>query len=183
MFRQSALLIKDTVSKEAYEQVKTELATLNADIELVKANIAQTELRAPFDGIIGLREVSVGSCASPSTFIARLTKISPLKIEFHVIERYASSIYKGMKLTFQVDEKLSVFNATVYATDSRVTEDTRTLAVRALYPNSDGLLFPGRHISVNLKLNEISNAIAIPTEAIVPELDIDKVYLYKSGKA
>lgn len=58
VFRQNALLKRDAVSKEAYEQVKTELATLNADIENIKANIDMTELRAPFDGIIGLRQVS-----------------------------------------------------------------------------------------------------------------------------
>ena len=61
VFRQNALLERDAVSKEAYEQVKTELATLNADIDIVKANIALTELRAPFDGVIGLRQVSVGA--------------------------------------------------------------------------------------------------------------------------
>ena len=61
VFRQDALLKRDAVSKEAYEQVKTDLATLNADIEIVKANIELTELRAPFDGIIGLRQVSVGT--------------------------------------------------------------------------------------------------------------------------
>ena len=54
VFRQNALLQRDAVSKEAYEQVKTELATLNADIENIKASIDMTELRAPFDGIIGL---------------------------------------------------------------------------------------------------------------------------------
>ena len=64
VFRQDALLKRDAVSKEAYEQVKTDLATLNADIEIVKANIELTELRAPFDGIIGLRQVSVGTYAS-----------------------------------------------------------------------------------------------------------------------
>lgn len=74
VFRQNALLQRDAVSKEAYEQVKTELATLNADIENVKANIAMTELRAPFDGIIGLRQVSLGAYASPTTVIAKLTK-------------------------------------------------------------------------------------------------------------
>ena len=74
-FRQDALLKRDAVSKEAYEQVKTDLATLNADIEIVKANIELTELRAPFDGIIGLRQVSVGTYASPTTVVAKLTKI------------------------------------------------------------------------------------------------------------
>ena len=74
VFRQNALLERDAVSKEAYEQVKTELATLNADIDLIEANIAQTELRAPFDGVIGLRQVSVGTYASPTTIVAKLTK-------------------------------------------------------------------------------------------------------------
>ena len=69
VFRQNALLQRDAVSKEAYEQVKTELATLHADIENVKANIAMTELRAPFDGVIGLRQVSVGAYASPSPLL------------------------------------------------------------------------------------------------------------------
>lgn len=80
VFRQDALLKRDAVSKEAYEQVKTDLATLNADIEIVKANIELTELRAPFDGIIGLRQVSVGTYASPTTVVAKLTKIAPLKV-------------------------------------------------------------------------------------------------------
>ena len=71
VFRQDALLKRDAVSKEAYEQVKTDLATLNADIEIVKANIELTELRAPFDGIIGLRQVSVGTYASPTTVVAK----------------------------------------------------------------------------------------------------------------
>ena len=77
VFRQDALLKRDAVSKEAYEQVKTDLATLNADIEIVKANIELTELRAPFDGIIGLRQVSVGTYASPTTVVAKLTKNRP----------------------------------------------------------------------------------------------------------
>ena len=74
VFRQDALLKRDAVSKEAYEQVKTDLATLNADIEIIKTNIELTELRAPFDGIIGLRQVSVGTYASPTTVVATVVK-------------------------------------------------------------------------------------------------------------
>ena len=87
VYRQSTLLEKDAVSQEAYEQARTELATLNADIELCEANIALTELRAPFDGIIGLRRVSEGAYASPTVVVAKLTRIAPLKIEFGVPER------------------------------------------------------------------------------------------------
>ena len=95
VFRQDALLKRDAVSKEAYEQVKTDLATLNADIEIIKANIELTELRAPFDGIIGLRQVSIGTYASPTTVVAKLNKIATLKVEFSVPERYTKQIKKG----------------------------------------------------------------------------------------
>ena len=92
VYRQSALLEKDAVSLEAYEQARTELAMLNADIDIVRSNIALTELHAPFDGVIGLRNVSEGAYASPSVVVAKLTKIKPLKIDLSVPERYASQI-------------------------------------------------------------------------------------------
>src|SRR5690606_17188006 len=82
VYRQRTLLEKDAVSQETYQTVITELETLKADIELTKARIAQTELKAPFNGIIGLRSVSEGAYASPSVVVAKLTKISPLKVEF-----------------------------------------------------------------------------------------------------
>lgn len=183
VYRQNALLIKDAVSKEAYEQVRTDLAALNADIDLMKANILQTELRAPFDGIIGLRQVSVGAYTSPNTFIAKLTKVSPLKIDFFVPERYAKEIKKGTNLTFSIDGYLEEFHATVYATEAKVDPATRTLSVRALYPNTKNKLLPGRFASIKIKMHELSDAIAIPSEAIVPEMGKNKVYVYKSGKS
>lgn len=181
VFRQNALLERDAVSKEAYEQVKTDLATLNADIEIVKANIALTELRAPFDGVIGLRQISIGSYASPTTIVAKLTKIAPLKVEFSVPERYASEIKKGTNLDFRIEGK--TFKAQVYAVESTIDPNLHQFTARALYPNTNHTLLPGRFTSILLKKKEMPNAIAIPTEAIVPEMGKDKVFLYKSGKA
>jgi membrane fusion protein (multidrug efflux system) len=183
VFRQNALLQRDAVSKEAYEQVKTELATLHADIENVKANIAMTELRAPFDGVIGLRQVSTGTFASPTTIVAKLTKISPIKVEFAVPERYARQIHKGTRLSFKIDGRLNAFEAEVYATESSIDPETHTLMVRAIYPNSKRELLPGRYADITLKQQEIKDAIAIPSEAIVPEMGKNKVFVYRSGKA
>ncbi len=183
VYRQSALLQKDAVSQEAYEQAKTELAILKADIDQVKANIALTELRAPFDGLIGLRYVSEGAYVSPSVGIANLTKLSPLKIDFSVPERYASFIRRGTNIVFEVDGSLVKYNATVYATESQVDVATRTLPVRAMFQNPNNDLLPGRSVYIDIKMVEISNAIAVPSEALVPEMGVDKVYLYKSGKA
>ena len=176
VYRQSALLEKDAVSQEAYEQASTELAMLNADIDIVRSNIALTELRAPFDGVIGLRNVSEGAYASPSVVVAKLTKISPLKIDFFVPERYANQIKPGTRLSFTIEGRQERFEAAVYATESKVDIATRTLAVRAKYPNTQGKL-------VQIRMHEIPDAIAIPTEALVPEMGVDKVFLYKGGKA
>ena len=183
VYRQSALLEKDAVSQEAFEQARTELATLNADIEIVKQNIALTELRAPFDGIIGLRNVSEGAYASPSVVVAKLTKISPLKIDMFVPERYADQIKPGTPLTFTVEGINEEFKASVYAKESEVDSDTRMLSVRATYANPGGHLLPGRFISAKVRMQDIPNAIAIPTEAIVPEMGVDKVFIYRGGKA
>lgn len=183
VFRQNALLKRDAVSKEAYEQVKTELATLNADIENIKANIDMTELRAPFDGIIGLRQVSAGAYASPTTVVAKLTKVTPLKVEFAVPERYAREVKKGTNLDFRVEGRLNAYHAQVYATESSLDMETHSLTIRAIYPNRNGELLPGRYADIQLKQKEIEDAIAIPSEAIVPEMGKDKIFLYKSGKA
>ena len=182
VFRQDALLKRDAVSQEAYEQVKTELATLNADIESVEAQIAQTELRAPFDGVIGLRQVSVGAYASPTTIVAKLTKISPLKLEFSVSESYARDIKVGTNLTFNLEGSLEDYHAQVYARESSLDINTHTLTVRALYPNPTGIM-PGRYASITLKKQEFKDALAIPSQAIVPEMGKDKVFLYRLGKA
>ena len=183
VFRQKTLLEKDAVSQEAYEQVISDLNQLRADIELVKSQIAQTELKAPFDGYIGLRMVSEGNFVSPTTVIARLTKISPMKINFSVPERYAFQIQKGTKIQFKTDMDLTQTDASVYALDAMINPDTRTRDVRAVFPNSKGEWMPGAFVSIEISLNEIPNAIAIPSQALIPELGVDKVFLYKSGKA
>ena len=183
VYRQNALLEREAVSKEAYEQVQTDLAMLKAEIDMVKANIALTELHAPFDGIIGLRQVSEGTYATPSTIVASLTKISPLKIEFAVPERYAGIVKNGANLSFKVEGHLKPFSAKVYATESYVDPTPHTFAIRALYANNNGQLMPGRFANVDLKTQEFDDAITIPSQAIIPEMGIDKVYLYKSGKA
>ena len=183
VYRQGTLLQRDAVSKEALEIVKTELATLNADIEKTKAQIEQTELRAPFDGVIGLRQVSVGSYASPSTVVAKLTSVTPIKIEFSVPERYASEVKRGTNLEFTVEGKLEAFKAQVYATEASLDAETHTLLVRALYPNANSELLSGQYAGIRLKQKEVADAIAIPSEAIVPEMGKNKVFVYRDGKA
>lgn len=182
-FRQRQLLDRDAISRESYDQVATEIETLEADIMLIEARIAETELRAPFDGIVGLRLISEGAFASTQTRIVRLVKISPLKIEFSIPERYAGEVTTGFPIEFTIDGIDESFDANVYAIDPKVDINTRTIVVRALYPNTNEELKPGRFASVRALLSQIDSAISIPTEALIPEMEGEKVYIVKNGKA
>jgi membrane fusion protein, multidrug efflux system len=181
--RQKVLYEKEAISEETYQEADANLTKLCAEIEEVNAKIAQTELRAPFNGIVGLRQVSLGAFTSPNSNIATLTSIDKLKVEFSVPERYAGVLQNGAKLTFTVEGDQQPHEATVYATNSKVDADTRTFTVRAIYNNSDEKLVPGRYVSVSLNTRTYKNTMAVPSEAIVSEMGIDKVFLYKSGTA
>ena len=186
VFRQKTLLSKEAVSQEAYEQVTTALDILMADIELIKSRIIQTELRAPFDGIVGLRKASEGAYATPQTVIVNLTKISPLKIEFSINERYVTDVSSGTSINFELEDMSRQghqYSARVYAVESQVGLETRTLKVRALFPNANEEILPGRYLSISIITKEINDALTVPSEAIIPEMGKSIVYVYKSGEA
>jgi RND family efflux transporter, MFP subunit len=184
--RQGTLLGIDAVSQEAYEQVTTEYDKLMADIELVNSRILQTELRAPFDGIIGLRFVSEGAYATPSTAIANMTKISPIKIEFSFNEFYGEDVKKDTEISFLLQNSAGILQehkAKVYAVESKVALETRTFLARAIYPNINEEIIPGRYLDIEITRREIQDALAIPSEAIIPEMGKYIVYKYNNGQA
>lgn len=181
--RQKALLEKEAVSQEAYQEAEVAMHTLLAEIEHVEAQIHQTELRAPFDGVIGLRQVSVGDFVNTSIPVANITATNRLKIEFSVPERYANQLNPGKELSFTCEGDQHTRYAKIYATDSRVNTDTRTLTVRAMYDNPGGALVPGRYVQVTLTAQHFANTLAVPSEAIISEMGIDKVFVYKNGTA
>lgn len=149
VYRQSTLLEKDAVSQEAYEQARTELATLNADIELCEANIALTELRAPFDGIIGLRPRQRGGlCVAYGLWLPKLTPHRSAQDRVRRARALCVRDQAGNTALLYRRGSLETFRAKVYAVDPNVDEQSRTLSVRALYPNDGQHLFPGRFASI-----------------------------------
>ncbi len=183
VYRQKTLLEKDAISQETYQSVNTELEKLKADIEFVESRIEQTELRAPFSGMIGLRQVSVGAYASPTTEISKLTKISPLKLEFSMNENQVSQIKPGSEIRFTVANDLNVYKAELYAVESQLDPRTLTLKARARYANADGKLKPGLSGNIEALLSEIPNAIVIPSISSITELGRDIAYVYRNGVA
>ncbi len=183
LFRQKSLLAKDAVSQETYEIVVTELEKLKADIELIKSRIAQTELRAPFSGVVGLRLVSNGAYASPSTVVSTLTKISPLKLEFSVNERQVNDIHSGTPLTFTIENDKINYKASVYAVEYKLDEKTLSLKARAIYPNSGNKLRAGQSASIEINMKQITKTLVVPSIATVAEMGRDIAFIYKNGKA
>ena len=180
--RQKQLLERGGISQEEYDATLNELNILRAESELIKAQIEKTEIQAPFNGVVGLRYVSNGSYISPTTNIANLQSINPIKVEFSVPERYAGVVEVGDRAIFNVQGQEEDFEAEIYAIEPRIETQTRTIRIRALAENEDSKLLPGAFANIELILEEIENALMIPTMAIIPELQGQKVFLLKDGK-
>jgi membrane fusion protein (multidrug efflux system) len=184
-FRQKKLLEKEAISQQEYDIVLTQLNSIRADLQQLKAQIAKYAIRAPFEGVIGLRQVSVGSYISPTTLVASMQDIDPVKIDFSISERYAALLKRGDKITFTINGETQgkQFEGEVYAIEPSIDLATRSVKVRALSPNKEGKLIPGAFARVELTVGTIENALLIPTEALVPTVKGQTVYLYKNGLA
>jgi membrane fusion protein (multidrug efflux system) len=182
-YRQRQQFEDNLISQEAYDVAATALNTIKAEIDLIEAQIDKTEIRAPFSGSIGLKYVSEGSYISTNRRIANLIDMNPIKIEFSVPEKYAGKVQVEDRITFTVQGSEQLYDAKVYAIESRLDPLTRTMTMRAVTPNTGGKLIPGSFAQVRLIIEENENAIMIPTHALIPELGGQKVFLYKSGVA
>ncbi len=181
-YRQRVLLEREAISQEDYDVSLNELNVVKAEIELVKAQIEKTEIRAPFNGVIGLKSVSEGSFVNTSTVIATLQNINPIKIDFSIPEKYAGAVKNGDPVNFKIVGTDERYTGKVYAIEPKIDPLTRTLKIRAVYSNPSRDILPGSFADVELVLKEIDDAIMIPTHSIVPELKGQKVFLFKNGQ-
>jgi membrane fusion protein (multidrug efflux system) len=182
-FRQRKLLEKDAISQEEYDNALNRLNTTNADIKLLEAQIAKTKIYAPFDGTIGLRMVSLGAFVSSATTIATLYNLNPAKIDFAVPGRYSTIVKQGKRILFTIENDKRVFEGKVFAIEPQIDPNTRTLKIRAAADNRDGLLLPGQFVRVELILETIGEALLVPTESIIQEMEGPMVFVSRNGKA
>ncbi|KIX22794.1 cation transporter [Flavobacterium sp. 316] len=181
--RAKLLLEKEAISQEEYDIASAEYRSLQSQTQLIQAQIAKTNIKAPFSGKIGLRNISPGTYLTPTTVVTNLVNLNPLKITFSIPEKYSSEIKTNTEITFTVSGSTQKFKAIIYAIEPSVDINTRTLLVRAKAENNEGKLFPGTYANVKLPLSEIENAILIPTEAIIPIQNGKKVFISEKGKA
>jgi membrane fusion protein (multidrug efflux system) len=107
----------------------------------------------------------------------------PLKIEFSVPQKYSAHVSAGDTVEFRSTKKAERYIAEIYAIEPKIDPETRMLAIRAIFSNRNKELLPGAYVDLNLILDEIEDALMIPTQALVPGISGEFVYLYKNGKA
>jgi membrane fusion protein, multidrug efflux system len=182
--RRIAQLLKQGVARqEEYDTALNELNIQDAEIALTEAQIAKTEIRAPFDGVVGLRYVSEGAFVNAATRVATLQRLDRLKVDFSIPEKYAMRIRVGSPITFTIAGGERRFFGEIYAFDPRIDTATRTVLIRALCPNADGRLLPGAFANVELRLSQVRDALLVPAVAVIPGLNQKNVFVMIDGKA
>mgnify|MGYP006272211781 CR=1 FL=1 len=164
------------------DEVNAGLERAQARVEAIEARVADRIIRAPFTGVLGLREVSPGELVRPGDVIARLDDTSTIKLDFTLPERFLSVIEPGIEVQARAaafDEE--VFDGQIAQIDSRVDPATRAVTVRALVDNADGRLRPGMLMTVKVR-RDIRSAPAIPEAAVSRLRDQTFVYVIEAGE-
>lgn len=182
--RLKKLLAINGISQEEFDMQENEVMALKADEAFTFAQISKTTITAPFPGFVGLKNISEGSYVNATTPIVSLVQMKPVYVEFSVPEKYNSMFRKGLDVRFSVDnpESKATFTASIYAIEPRVDESTKTIRARAMY-NGDHMFYPGSFVRVLINLGTTRNTVMVPSEAVIPTLKGQNVFIAKGGLA
>ena len=180
--RSRSLASSQAISASNLEQLLAQVQVDEAQVEAAKARLANTRILAPFTGRVGLRRVSPGSFVNTSTVITTLDDVSQIKLDFSVPETFLRSVSEGMDIiAHSLVYPDREFSGTVSSVDTRLDPVSRSVQVRALIPNPDGILKPGMFLTVDLQRDR-GDVLVAPEQAIVPEGTRQFVYVVKDGK-
>lgn len=181
--RYEELLKIDGISQQEYDLAKLSINNLKADMAIVRSNIMRTEIRAPYTGTLGLKNVSPGAYVTPQTVLTNIRQNSQLKLDFVLPEKFTGQLEKGQLVNFTTDGNSKVYHAKVTASETGVSEDNRSLQVRTIVINPDNKLLPGQFVKVTTNFDPDPNAIMIPSQAVIPQARGKQVAVYRNGIA
>lgn len=182
--RSDELFKKNFISRQALDDAREAWRKTTARRQEDEARLSKTELRAPFAGIVGLRQVSAGAYLRAGDDIARLDRIDAMKLDFRVPETYLGKLRREQPVRVRVDAYPDeLFQGRVYAVETTVDDKTRTVMLRARVPNTGARLKPGMFARVGLELDSRGGVVVVPEQAINPRGE--KYFLFKvvDGKA
>lgn len=181
--RQKELLAINGTSQQDVDNAVLNVSNIKADIELLKVQISRTEIKAPFTGRVGLRNISLGAYVTPATIITNIAEVNALKVEFAVPEKYASEIQPGKMVSLRLAAGGKAYTAKVLAAQNLINAETRNLMVRALVQNADREISPGAFVQVGLSVGNNAGAIMVPTESVIPTTRNKRLIIVRQGAA
>lgn len=182
--RANALARTGNVTERARDEAVSNFGIAQAAVELARVKLAKQTILAPFSGVVGIRNVSVGAYLSVGAEIVNLEKIDPLKVDFNVPEIFLAQVKVGQNIEVAVDAiPNKTFAGTIAAIDPMVNINGRSLKIRAQLPNSDGVLRPGLFVRVIIKGLTEQEVVMVPESAVVPRSGEFFIYRVEDGKA
>jgi len=175
--RAKGLQKSSALSKGILQERLSALKQSEAVVQSIKSQIDQLTITAPFDGILGLREVSLGALVQPGDTITTLDDLSYIKVDFNVPSVFLPTLIPGLPIEGKVEAFGSrLFTGTVRTVNTQIDPATRTVRVRAILANPDHTLKPGLLMSINLQ-KDLRDALVIPEEALIKRSNKNFVYL------
>ena len=174
------LLAINGINQSEYDLALNQVNSLKADLLVTQSQIDKTIIRAPFTGVLGLRQISPGAYVTPAITLTTLQQVDKVKIDFNVPEFYTNMIKVGGSVQVQTNESTQKRTATIVATDPQINPTTRNLRVRAVLNGSP--VAPGTFVKVFLQASKNKNSILVPTNAIIPDARAKKIIVVKDGE-
>ncbi len=181
--RQDELLKIGGISQQDFDLSILSVSTIKADMEILRAAINKTVIRAPFDGTLGFKNISMGAYITPQTIITTISQVNKLKLEFSVPEKYSGIVKVGNFVSFTTETSSKKYSGRIIAMESAITQENRSLKIQALVEQLDKNITAGGFANVDFNLGENDNALMIPTQSIIPQARDKKVVVYRGGIA
>ncbi len=179
--RYQQLLAVNGINESDYDAAVNQVNSLKADMAYTQTLIDKTVIKAPFSGVLGLRQVSPGAYVTPATVLATLQQTSQVKIDFTLPEIYGTVLKKGSLVKVQTDALSGQYSqARVIAIEPGANTDTRNITVRAIL---DGRANPGGFVKVFVDEGKTRSSVHVPASSIIPDDKNNQLVIVKNGKA
>ncbi len=180
--RKRDLIEKKAIAASDLDTAQSQLAQAAAEVEEMKALVARKQLTAPFDGLVGIRQVNLGQYLSPGAMIVPLQSLDPIYVEFALPQQHFDAIAVGKQLRVAASGVAADrFEGEITAIDSRVDEATRNVMIQGTLKNPEHQLKPGMFVDVEILLPEKDGVLAIPSSSIAYAPYGDSVYIVKDA--
>lgn len=174
---------ESVASEQLLDEQQARVKALTAQREVAKAQLAELEVRSPFAGRLGIRQISLGALIGPGDMITTLDDLSKVKVDFGIAENHLPTVALGQAIkATSVAYPGEMFDGNISSIDSRVDATTRSIQIRAIIDNPELKLRPGMLLQINLQ-KQLLNTLTVPEKALVPIEDKQFVYVIKDNKA